>query len=529
MGPDAPRRAVNPPAATGAARPASARAPAPVPGEPVAAPAWLPRFLRETTPGRSNLFGEILDWLLVPLMLLLPISVVLTYVAAQALADPPYDRALSNSVQALAEQLEVRDGRLVADLPRSARAILSVDELDTVYFQVLGTRGEFIAGDRDLPLPDEDVAMPPNRVNFRLDKFNGVEVRVAWMIAVPPGLQRDTTREQLAYPLVQVAETLNKRAQLTNEVVKGVILPQFLVLPLAVILVWLGLERGLIPLARLSARLRRRRPGDLSPIDPRAVPDEVEPLIRSINDLMQRLEASLQGQQRFIANAAHQLRTPLTGLKTQAELAERLARSGGDRAEIARSLAQMTLSTERAARMVNQLLALTRAEREDHGGRPRPAAPVALDALVRERVRDFAPAALAKCIDLGCDEARVTPLPVAGDEVLLGEMAGNLIDNAIRYTPERGVINVRVHAPTPDQVLLEVEDSGPGIPPHERELVFDRFYRILGSDPEGRNLEGSGLGLAIVREIAQRHGAEVAIGDNPTGGCVFTVRFRAAD
>ncbi|MFN0161521.1 MAG: sensor histidine kinase [Burkholderiales bacterium] len=515
MAPDEPRHLSTPTAAPDLA-------------ERIAAPGWLPRFLRETTPGRRTLFGEILDWLLVPLMLLLPVSVVLTYISATALSDPPYDRALGESVQVLAEQLKVRGGNLTADLPVSAREILRADELDAVYFQVLGTRGEFIAGDRDLPLPDEDEIVPPNEVRFRYAKFNGVDVRVAWMVAVPPGLQRDSTKAQLSYPLVQVAETLNKRAQLANEIVKGVILPQFLVLPLAVTLVWFGLVRGMIPLSRLSSRIRRRQPGDLSPIDPGDVPEEVAPLIASINDLMQRLDASLTGQQRFIANAAHQLRTPLAGLKTQAELAERLIHAGADRSELARSLTQITRSTERAARMVNQLLALTRAER-DRDGDPMPAAqPVALDLLVRERVADFTHAALAKRVDLGCDEARASQLYVTGDLLLLGELVGNLIDNAVRYTPTGGIINVHARPAPPDGVLLEVEDTGPGIPPHERELVFERFYRVLSSDPEARNLDGSGLGLAIVREIATRHGARVSIRDNPSGGSVFSVLFPAA-
>jgi two-component system sensor histidine kinase TctE len=188
----------------------------------------------------------------------------------------------------------------------------------------------------------------------------------------------------------------------------------------------------------------------------------------------------------------------------------------------------MALSTERAARMVSQLLALTRAERSGTADALPPLQPVALDSLVRERVREWVPVALAKHIDLGCDEARARPLEIDGDPVLLAELVNNLIDNAIRYTPEGGVINVHVRASaeTPALgVMLLVEDSGPGIPEHERELVFERFYRVLGSDPEGRNLDGSGLGLAIVREIAQKHQARVTIGSSALGGTLFTTLF----
>ncbi|MBL8386594.1 MAG: sensor histidine kinase N-terminal domain-containing protein [Burkholderiales bacterium] len=477
-----------------------------------------------TQRARLSLFGEILDWLLVPVMLLWPVSIVLTYVSAQALSNPPYDRALADTAASLADRLRVRDGRLVADQPLPQREILSSDETDTMYFQVLGLRGEFIAGDPQLPLPYEYEPIQPNQVLLRSDLLNGAEVRIAYIRVTPPGFSAGDGREDVNLPLVQVAETLNKRAELANEIAKGVILPQFVVLPLAVTLIWFGLVRGLAPLADLAQRIGRRRPGDLSPIDPRAAPEEVAPLIRSINQLMQQLDESLKGQQRFIANAAHQLRTPLAGLKTQTELAMLQARDGGDPAELRESLRQMALSTERSVRMVNQLLALTRAERSGGEAAPPVLRRLALDELARERVRDWVGAAMKKRIDLGCDEAREDPVFVDGDPVLLAELIGNLIDNAIRYTPDGGVITVHVRTAENGAVLM-VEDNGPGIPEHERELVFERFYRVLGSDPDGRNLDGSGLGLAIVREIAAKHRARVTVGTAPLGGALFTVTF----
>ena len=322
-----------------------------------------------------------------------------------------------------------------------------------------------------------------------------------------------------------MAETLEKRSQLAGELVKGVILPQFVILPVAVLLVWFGLVRGLVPLSRLTERIRARKPADLSPIDAGAAPEEVAPLIRSINDLMRRLELSLQGQQRFIANAAHQLRTPLAGLKTQTELALRQARPGGDAAELRDSLRQMAVSTERAARMVSQLLALTRAEREGRGDAVAAFGPVELGALLRERVREWVPAALAKRIDLGLENSPDGNLAIDGDPVLLQELVNNLIDNAIRYTPAGGIITARTRR-AEGLAVIEVEDSGIGIAPAERDLVFERFYRVLGDDPEGQNLEGSGLGLSIVREIAMRHRARVTLRDNPAGaGTIFSVQF----
>ena len=362
MAPDKPEHLAGPPAAepdtaAGDARPAAA-------------------------PSRRSLFGEILDWLLVPLMLLWPISIVLTYVSAKALSNPPYDRALAESTQALAERLKLRDGMLISDIALPASDSLRTDDLDTVYFQVLGTRREFIAGDRELPLPDEYETIVPDQVLFRNDVLHGVDVRIAYIHATLPGIAAGDAEGQRPLPLVQVAETINKRTQLANEIVKGVILPQFIVLPLAVTLIWFGLARGLVPLADLSQRIGTRKPGDLSPIDPGAVPEEVAPLIRAINQLMLRLDASLKGQQRFITNAAHQLRTPLAGLKTQTELALRQSTHAADARELRASLTQMLLSTERAARMVSQLLALTRAERGGAGQSLPTITHVRLDALV---------------------------------------------------------------------------------------------------------------------------------------------------
>ena len=532
----------------------------------------LTGFLTDGAHARTSLFGEILDWLWVPVMLLMPFSVLLTFAAAKSLSNAPFDRALADSVQVLAGQVQLRGSRVVADLPLPAREILRADDTDTIYFQVVGQRGEFIAGDRDLPQPADDETPAIGEVRYRLDELNGAEVRIAYTWVSPalapagasdsarapvgktdskiagkadgrPDAKSDTkpdaksdTKSDIRPVLVQVAETLDKRAQLANEIVTGVILPQFFVLPLAVMLIWLGLARGLGPLSELIERIHRRRPGDLSPIDASAAPAELQPLIRSINELMQQLDASLKGQQRFIANAAHQLRTPLAGLKMQTELALRQSHAGDDTAELKRSLAQMALSTERATRMVNQLLALTRAEKAADAGAPAaPQEALDLNCLAEQRVREWVPQALAKRIDLGFD-GMPHGAQIVGNELLLAELAGNLIDNAIRYTPAGGVVTVRVRAPgggplghAQNAVMLEVEDNGIGIAPGERELVFERFYRVLGSSAAGANLDGSGLGLSIVREIAFQHRALVRIGGGKDGsGSVLSVTFPAA-
>ena len=203
--------------------------------------------------------------------------------------------------------------RLLKKMGCGAREILRADETDNIYYQVLGESGEFVSGDRDLPLPPEEDANAGSLVQLRDDHIHGAEIRVAYTFVQRPGMTGGKPA------LVQVAETLDKRAQLANEIIKGVILPQFVILPLAVILVWFGLTRGLAPLNAIQERIRARNPGDTSPIDEGAAPQELTPLVASFNDLLGRLEQSVHTQKRFIADAAHQMKTPLAGLRTQAE------------------------------------------------------------------------------------------------------------------------------------------------------------------------------------------------------------------
>ncbi len=471
---------------------------------------------------QRSLFGEILDWMLTPLLLLWPISLALTWLVAQGLANKPFDRALEYNVQALAQLVSVQQGRVQFNLPQPASELLRADDADTVFYQVRGTGGEFIAGDRDLPVPVEETRPATGEVRLRDDELRGLDVRVAstWVRFTPPapGLPQ-------AQVLVQVAETREKRSVLAAEIIKGVMLPQFAILPLAVLLVWLALARGIKPLSQLEARIRARSPDDLSPLDDKTVPMEVAPLVSSVNGLLARLQDSVATQKRFLADAAHQLKTPLAGLRMQADLAQR---EGTSTEELKQSLQQIGLASVRATHTVNQLLALARAE---GSGAAFATQSCDLAELTIAVVRDSVPRALEKRIDLGYDGAAPgTPgVRVEGHPTLLQEMVRNLVDNAIAYTPSSddrpGVITARV---LPDPfgrvILLQVEDSGPGIPESERALVFEPFYRVLGT-----GVDGSGLGLPIVREIARLHGAAVALDDAHPGqtpaGTRCTIRF----
>jgi len=496
---------------------------------------------------QRSLFGEILDWMLAPLLLLWPMSVVRTWFAAQSIANKPFDRELGEMARLLAQQVIVQSvpgEPLVArfKLAAGTTELLHSDETEDVYYQVLGLRGELLSGDTTIPVPLSAERGTAGELHFRDDVINNTDVRVAYLW-VYVGTAKGVAGNVPAGPMVQVAETLGKRSRLATEIIKGVILPQFVILPLAVLLVWFALLRGIAPLNALQARIRDRESHDLSPIDERDVPEEVSPLVRAINDLLARLDTSMSAQKHFLADAAHQLKTPLAGLRTQAELAQREIDAGtSDPQQLKKSLRQIALGSQRAAHMVNQLLAMARAEDQEHAAQQQD---VNLARLATETVRDFVPRSLEKGIDLGYEgpdtaagsRPRREPI-VRGHALLLRELIRNLVDNALQYTPAGGVVTVRlVDDPFGQVVVLQVEDSGPGIPPAERELVFRPFYRSLGTQ-----VDGSGLGLAIVREIAGQHGAEITLevanlrhrpglseqaGAAFGPGARFTVRFTA--
>ncbi len=532
--------------------------------------------------GQHSLFGEILDWMLTPLLLLVPVSIGVTWLVAQGIANAPFDRALEYNVQTLARLVAVRQGQWQFLLPPPAREILRGDEADRVYYQVLDGHGRLLSGEADLPPPGTDEPPVVGVVYLRSAFMRGQPVRVAalWIDAAaagaegadgaaPPvspapavvglvgdavpaadgsasasasasgsgsgsgssghaGASGDAAAARSAGggpALIQMAETRAKQSLLAAEIIKGVLLPQFAILPLAVLLIWLALVRGIKPLSVVEARIRERHPDDLSPLDESGVPMEVVPLVSSVNELLRKLKDSMATQKRFLADAAHQLKTPLAGLRMQADLAQRADASADD---LKQSLKQIGRASVRATHTVNQLLALARAE---GGDSVRLRQPCDLARLTIEVVREAVPRAIEKALDLGYDGAQpgAPGVVVEGNPTLLREMVRNLVDNAIAYTPSShgrpGVITARVLAdPFGRVALLQVEDSGPGIAEGERELVFEPFYRVLGNEADG-----SGLGLSIVREIAGQHRAGVAIEDAHPGcqppGTRFSVRF----
>ena len=469
---------------------------------------------------QHSLFGEILDWMLTPLLLLWPVSLALTWLVAQGIANKPFDRALEYNAHALAQLVTVDRGQARFNLPQPAGELLRADDADSVYFQVTGPNGGLLAGESALPLPPDSQGHVTGEVLLRDAELRGIAIRMAYIWVRIPG--RDAP-----HALVQVAETREKRSVLATEIIKGVMLPQFVILPLAVLMVWLALARGIKPLHQLETRIRARDPHDLSPLDCTSVPLEVAPLVASVNDLLERLGHSMATQKRFLADAAHQLKTPLAGLRMQADLAQR---EGTSTEELKRSLQQIGRSSIRATHTVNQLLALASAEAS---GQQQTLVPCDMARLTMNVVRDLVPLALDKHIDLGYEGAQPGEpgVCVDGNPTLLAELVRNLLSNAMNYTPSSslrpGIVTARVLAdPFGHVLLVQVEDSGPGVAPAERELIFHPFYRTLGT-----GADGSGLGLPIVLEIARQHGAEVSVDDAhpgqvPPGAC-FSVRLQA--
>jgi two-component system sensor histidine kinase TctE len=450
----------------------------------------------------KSLRHKLLQGLLVPLSLLWLAGAVVAYYLALKYATVANDRALFDSTRSLAEQVHLVDGKATVQLPRAALEVLLSDEHDQVYYQVTDQDGRLVTGNAELPTPTDQGKMGIPLIHD--GSIHRTNVRIA-------SLYQALGNKKAV--LIQTAETLNKRKILAEEILTGVILPQFILILLAAFFVWRGVERGLMPLKQLREEIATRSHRNLSPVPETNVPQEVAPIIRAINELMSRLGSALEIQQRFMANATHQLRTPLACLQTQTELALRQ----NDTEQLKHILQQLNTSSKQATRLVTQMLALARVD----PGADRAVAfgPLDLNAFAKEITASWVPLALSKNIDLGF-EGSEEPLLISGDAMPLKMLLDNLIDNAIRYCFAGGHVTVRVEGG--QDILLTVENEGSIIPPEERERVFQRFYRILETGGEG-----SGLGLAIVAEIALLHDARVSIGEPLVGkGTTVSVIFK---
>jgi two-component system sensor histidine kinase TctE len=440
----------------------------------------------------SSISRQLVFWLAVPLMLLALCSVLIHYFNDVAPDVISTDLRLKESAAALAARVRVRDGKLSADV-----ADLGIAE----RFAVRDGAQHLLAGDAKLPVPSAAGAANPEFVSLRIDRR-----RVRTMtsrIETPQGPVTITVADGLKY---------NGPAQRFGFM--STLLWDFVQLDLTLVLVWVGIRLGLRPLGRLRDEIAARSPHDLRPIHEASVPREMAPLAATLNRLLSMLGKSVQSQQQFIANTAHQLRTPITGMLAQLDLL------AADPAA-APVLGRVTLLQEGArqlAHSANQLLTLARANPALNATAKQQ--PVELSAIASEVTAKFVDRALAANLDLGAD---LQPASVLADPSLLDDLLGNLVDNALKYTPAGGRVTVRAgrHDGRP---YLAVEDNGPGIPENERQLVRKRFYRVQNSPGHG-----SGLGLAIVEEIARLCNAVVHIESGAEGvGTRVSVLFPEA-
>ncbi|MBP7860785.1 sensor histidine kinase N-terminal domain-containing protein [bacterium] len=444
-------------------------------------------------------------FLFVPLLGCVAIaSTVLSFYLVQNFSEEYFDWDLVNSADSVVGRLRVQGEKVVVDLPASAQAILKKDESDKFYFSVTDEAQGVIAGDKNLPLPATELEEDKPRI--RTGVIAGETVRIVDVKVIPS--------ESTKSVIVQVAETMNARRQFQKKMLLSVAVPQLIAMILGLSAVWYGVVKILNPLKDLQAQLAKRSQADLSPLAGESAPEEVYPLVKAINSLFERSTAELKAQQRFVASAAHQLRTPLAGLKTYSSIGNEMT----EVSELKHVVQELDQGIDRASRMVNQLLALARSDIGEPA-KMASASQLDLNFLVSDVVSELVDQSIRRGLKLTY-EGSDTPVLITGEQTGLRHLVANLIENAIFYTPNGGSITVRVKGG--DKITLSVIDTGPGIPLQEQSKVFERFYRILGT---GGN--GSGLGLAIVKEVANAHNARVSIksGTPDTQGTEISVEF----
>lgn len=450
--------------------------------------------------GVRSVRNQLLLWLVVPSIALWIAGGVGAYRISAGLVQSTHDDALEDSARTLASRVRVAESSVNLDMSDEALNVLREDPNDLIYYQIRGPDGAVVSGESDLPNPPAAL----EKLSFHDANYRGQDVRICTLRFVPDRGRPDS------FVIVQVAETLRSRTAIIANTIKVITPALALIITVAAVAAWFGIKRGLSSLDLVRQTVSRRSYFDLDQIDEANSPLEVQPLVHEINNLLRRLSEGKALHHRFIENAAHQLRTPLAGLKAHFQLALRDPAAGSIPA-----LSEISSGLDRVSRLVNQLLSLARAE---PGAAELSMSKVDLEDLVKDAARDMVPQANRAKVDLGFEGAG-KEVPVHGDPVSLHDLVINLIDNAVRYSGPGSSVTARVDGgPSPAFI---VEDTGPGIRPAELERVVERFYR-----GQGMKAEGSGLGLAIVSEIAQRHGAKFTIENKETGsGIIATVRF----
>ncbi len=438
---------------------------------------------------------RLLLWLLPPAAVLMCIWIWATYTVVVHFADLAYDRALEDTAETIGGQIAVRDGAIAIDLPPAAHKMILFDRLDKIFFSITDESGALLAASSSSPLP------PPEIATHGDTKFYNSRILNSSVRVVERTVPIDLPSKQL---VVRVAETMHKREVLAAEVVTYMIAPQTLFLSGLMLLLWNGVGRGVAPIKRVRDAISRRSHNDLTPLATEGLPAELREQVQVINDLMARLSSIISTQRRFIGDAAHQLRTPVSVIRTQVEMALR-AKDPNDLHSIARKL---DATTARLVRLTKQLLNLNRAEAGLAGIID--FAPCDFAELATNTVALLAPDALKKNIDLRVSIDHQIGR-ILGDRDLLAEMIANVVDNAIRYTRENGNVSVTV-TQIADRATLKISDDGPGISDSELLQVLKPFYRSPGTVGAG-----SGIGLTIANDIASIHEGSLILSRPPNG------------
>ena len=468
-----------------------------------------------------NLAARLLEWLVAPLLSIWLVSLGVSLMSSRNTVDTILDDGLSAAATALIAEWRSKaaDTATTAGtkFPSDAtRLWLNVAPATPINFLIVDEKNSPQSGDPDLlPLLRETVYADRQ---FPLASAEGTHVITGFNTVIDDEPMR-VVRTRFAAAgrnfIVGVVQSRERHAALIRAGTMHEILAQSITLLVAFFLLWYGLSYVSLPLKTLKSHLDERGPEDLRPLPEQLAPQEIAPLIGSVNALMARLQASFVAQKRFIANAAHQLRTPLAALRAQSELLQKMP----DGAERDQSMQRLTATGERASHLAAQLLTLVRAE---SAGTTSLRVPVELNALCEAVALDVIPQALAREIDFAM-EIGATPVEIVGDATLIGEMIRNLLDNAFKYTPMRGSVTLIVRADPPACI---VEDSGPGVAESEQRRIFAPFARAALTDSEtGVPIPGTGLGLAIVREVAEAHNAVVCVERSGLGGARFVVNF----
>ncbi|EJO93007.1 integral membrane sensor signal transduction histidine kinase [Ectopseudomonas mendocina DLHK] len=453
-----------------------------------------------------SLRGRLLRRLALLLSLILLLSSLSAYWSARRAADTAYDRTLLASARAVADGLYADDGRLRANIPYVALDTFAYDSAGRIYYQVLDLDGQQVSGYEDLPPAPAGTPRTddyPALAHFYDAEYRGQGVRVVSLLQPVSEPQLNGMAE------IRVAETQGARERMARELLVGTLWRMGLLSVSALLLVWLAVSLALRPLEALRREVAERASDDLQPLPDTGLPREVLPLVEALNQFNERLRGLFERQSQFIADAAHELRTPLAALKARIALGLRAEQPQEWRS----TLEQVAQQGDRLTTLANQLLSLARIESGARAIAEGGAQRIDLSQLARELGLAMAPLAHSRGVALALEAEQ--PVWIDGEPTLLNELLSNLLDNALAHTPSGGNLILRVLAPA----ILEVEDDGPGIPEAEHDKVFERFYRRSAQG------NGAGLGLAIVGEICRAHQARVSLHQAAPHGLRVRVEF----